>query len=130
MTERPTPLFELLGGQEPIRALVDRFYDLMDSLPEAKTIRDMHPQDLSGSRDKLFMFLTGWSGGPPLYIQRHGHPRLRGRHMPFAIDDSAAAAWMLCMRQALDEQVGDTEVRDVVERALTRIASHMRNVQG
>ena len=64
-------------------ALVDRFYDLMDETPEFYVIRKLHPQDLAGSREKLFMFLSGWLGGPPLYVEKHGHPMLRARHLPF-----------------------------------------------
>ena len=77
--------FEVLGGAEKVRELVERFYDIMDSDPKAAGIRAMHPADLTSSREKLFMFLTGWSGGPQLYIERYGHPFLRRRHLPFAI---------------------------------------------
>lgn len=130
---QPTPLIDLIGGEDRIRALVDRFYDLMDTLPEARPIRDMHPEDLSSSRDKLFWFLVGWMGGRPLYIERFGHPRLRARHLPFPIDDAAAAQWMLCMQQALDEVlVGgehDEDLRRRLGGAFARIAGHMRNVE-
>ena len=80
--------FERIGGEEGVRALVDRFYDLMDTLPEAAGIRAMHPRDLRMSREKLYLFLVGWLGGPPLYVERFGHPRLRARHLPFPIGDS------------------------------------------
>ncbi|HSH98935.1 MAG TPA: group II truncated hemoglobin, partial [Methyloradius sp.] len=93
--------YELLGGAENgtenIRKLVETFYDLMDTDPKAKPIRAMHPADLTSAREKLFMFLTGWTGGPQLYIERYGHPFLRKRHMPFAIDESARDQWMYCM---------------------------------
>lgn len=68
-------LYELLGGEMGVRALVDRFYDLMDSAPEAKDIRALHAVSLKQSREKLFMFLSGWSGGPQLYLEKFGHPR-------------------------------------------------------
>ncbi|MCB9745077.1 MAG: group II truncated hemoglobin [Alphaproteobacteria bacterium] len=119
--------FERLGGEPGVRALVDAFYDLMDSLPEAATVRAMHPEDLSSSREKLFLFLCGWTGGPQLYIQRYGHPRLRARHFPFRIDDEAATQWMLCMESALDECVPDDGFRDQLARAFQRLAGHMRN---
>jgi hemoglobin len=86
--------FELLGGVEQVKALVERFYDIMDSDPKAATIRALHPQDLTGSQEKLFMFLTGWSGGPQLYIERYGHPFLRRRHSPFAIGGSERDQWI------------------------------------
>ena len=90
--------FELLGGKEQgmetLRNLVETFYDIMDSDPKAQPIRAMHPADLTSAREKLFMFLTGWTGGPQLYIERYGHPMLRKRHLPFAVDESARDQWM------------------------------------
>ena len=121
--------FERIGGEEGVRALVDRFYDLMDTLPEAAGIRAMHPRDLRMSREKLYLFLVGWLGGPPLYVERFGHPRLRARHLPFPIGDSEAKQWMLCMSQALGE-LKDTELAAYLERALTGVAAHMRNQGG
>jgi hemoglobin len=123
-------LFNEIGGEVPVRALVDRFYDLMDTLPEAAPIRAMHPADLSTSREKLYLFLVGWLGGPQLYIARFGHPRLRARHMPFAVDTAARDQWMLCMNQALAEQVSDPGMRAQLGSALGRVADHMRNQPG
>jgi hemoglobin len=114
-------------GDERIRRLVDRFYDQMDTVPECATIRAMHPADLSSSRDKLYWFLVGWSGGPPLYVERYGHPRLRARHLPFSIGDAEALQWMHCMRMALDETVPEPHLRSLLEAAFGRIAGHMRN---
>ena len=124
--EGPSP-FEQLGGQSAVRALVDRFYDLMSSLPEARPILGMHPADLSSSRDKLFAFMCGWLGGPPLYVTQYGHPRLRARHLPFSIGDAERDQWMLCMGQALEELVDDEGLRAHLHRALERLAGHMRN---
>jgi hemoglobin len=87
----------------------------------------MHPADLSGSREKLYWFLSGWLGGPQHYVERRGHPRLRARHFPFAVDDDAAAQWMACMTAALAETVPDVELRDTLAGALARLALHMRN---
>jgi hemoglobin len=125
-TDETTP-YQRLGGEAALRALVDRFYDLMDELPEAYGIRRLHPQDLSGSRDKLFKFLSGWLGGPPLYVSEYGHPRLRARHLPFPIGASERDQWLTWMNQALDEQVSDTELRDALKQALSRTADHMIN---
>ena len=102
MTETQT-LYELLGGETGVRTLVNRFYDLMDSSPEAKDIRALHAASLKQSREKLFMFLSGWSGGPQLYLQKFGHPRLRMRHMPFSIGERERDQWLWCMNRALDE---------------------------
>jgi len=119
--------YELLGREEGIRTLVDRFYELMDVLPEAVTIRAMHPEDLTESADKLWMFLVGRFGGPNLYVERHGHPRLRMRHAPFAVDAEAASAWMVCMNRALDEQVEDPAARKELKAFFAMVAQHMRN---
>ena len=124
-------VYEQMGEEAGIRRLVDVFYDHMDTLPEAATIRAMHPRDLAGSREKLALFLIGWSGGPPAYVQKYGHPRLRARHFPFAIDDDAAAAWMRCMSLALEDLVKEGAMPSGLAHqlfdAFMRIAAHMRN---
>jgi hemoglobin len=116
-------LFARIGGEAGVRRLVDRFYDLMDALPEVARLRALHPEALAGSRDKLSWFLVGWLGGPPLYVERFGHPRLRARHLPFAIGGSERDQWMRCMEQALD----DAELRGFLSAALAQLADHMRN---
>ncbi|MEZ4401903.1 MAG: group II truncated hemoglobin [Kofleriaceae bacterium] len=120
--------FERLGGEAGVRRLVDHFYDRMDQRPDCAPIRAMHPADLASSRDKLAWFLTGWLGGPPVYVQRFGHPRLRARHLPFAIDDAARDQWMSCMREALAATItADEPLRAHLELTLSRLADHMRN---
>jgi hemoglobin len=110
-----------------VRRLVQRFYELMDSLPEAAGIRRLHPASLAGSEDSLFKFLSGWFGGPPLYQRERGHPRLRMRHHPFAIGAAERDQWLLCMGRALDEQLPDAELRALVRRAFEGMAEHMIN---
>jgi len=121
----------LLGGETTgianIRALVETFYDVMDSDAKAAGIRAMHPADLTGSREKLFMFLTGWTGGPQLYIERYGHPFLRQRHMPFAIDESARDQWMYCMIQAMHQLKLDENLMTKLAEQLYGVADFMRN---
>jgi hemoglobin len=119
--------YELLGGAAGLRALVHRFYRLMDELPEAYGIRKLHPEDLAGSEEKLYMFLSGWLGGPPLFVQKHGHPRLRARHLPFPIGVTERDQWLMCMRLALDEQPLEAALRDKLYGALADLADHMRN---
>jgi hemoglobin len=123
----PQTPYDLLGGAPGVLQLVTRFYDHMSELTEAQAVLGMHPEDLAGSREKLFEFLSGWLGGPPLYIEKRGHPRLRMRHMPFAIDDAARDAWLLCMQRALEECVSDDLLRDQLMGAFRRMASHLRN---
>jgi hemoglobin len=122
----PTP-YDLLGGETKVRELVDRFYDHMDSLNEVSHIRDMHAKSLRASREKLFLFLSGWLGGPDLYIQKYGHPRLRMRHMPFAIDTQARDQWLLCMNKALDDMELDARLGEHLKRSFYATADHMRN---
>ena len=122
-----TTPYQLIGGEPVLRALTTRFYRYMDTLPEARGIRVMHPDDLSESTEKLYMFLSGWLGGPNLYIERFGHPFLRARHMPFAIASPEADAWMTCMRRALADTVADEDLRAQLDKAFSGIADHMRN---
>jgi hemoglobin len=122
-----TSPYERLGGAQAVRELVDRFYELMDTLPEAKRIRDLHPADLSGSRDKLFKFLSGWLGGPQLYMEEYGHPRLRARHLPFPIGAAERDAWLLCMGRAFAEMDMEDLLRNHLLQSLRKTADHMRN---
>ncbi|MEW6646646.1 MAG: group II truncated hemoglobin [Pseudomonadota bacterium] len=119
--------YQRLGGAATVRALVQRFYQLMDSLPEASDIRAMHARNLRASEEKLFLFLTGWLGGPPLYVEKYGHPRLRQRHMPFPIDDHARDQWMTCMRQAMLDIGIEAGLRQELEAAFYKVADFMRN---
>ena len=95
--------YALLGGESKVFALVDHFYDLMDQTPEYYAIRKLHPASLDGSREKLKMYLSGWLGGPNLYIEQFGHPRLRARHLPFAIGINERDRWLACMFSAMEE---------------------------
>jgi hemoglobin len=121
--------YTLLGGETAVRHLVKRFYELMDTQPQAQGIRQLHPADLSRSEDKLFMYLSGWLGGPQLFIEKYGHPRLRQRHLPFAISTDEASQWMDCMRQALAETTTNEALRAQLGIALTELALHVRNRQ-
>lgn len=120
-------MFERIGGSATIDRLVDRFYERMDTLPVAKIIRAMHADDLGLIRDVLKRYLTKWTGGPKLYSVEKGHPRLRQRHIGFAIGDAERDAWMLCMRGALEETVVDAAARQDLDKALSGLADGMRN---
>jgi hemoglobin len=119
--------YERIGGEDGVRRLVNRFYDLMDTLPEAKDIRDFHQQDLSRARELLFEFLSGWLGGPPLFVQKHGHPRLRQRHFLIPIGIKERDQWLLCMYQAMQDVGVDDKVQEELRPAFFRTADHMRN---
>ncbi len=120
-------IYESLGGEGGVRALVARFYALMDELPEARELRQLHPDSVERSVESLFMYFSGWFGGPPLYVNARGHPRLRMRHFPFQIGQRERDQWMLCMRRALDEVVPDQPTRDAIENACAALATHMIN---
>ena len=120
-------LYAQLGGDTAVRKLVDRFYDLMDENKDVTTIRDMHPDDLSESRTKLYEFLSGFLGGPPLYHQNRGHPKLRMRHLPFHIDEQARDQWLRCMNTALEEQTSDTLLLMQLKNSFYKTAHHMIN---
>lgn len=122
----PTP-YEMLGGDAGIRSLVDRFYDLMDSAPEAATVRALHASSLKASRDKLYPYLSYWTGGPATYIEQRGHPRLRMRHLPFTISTRERDEWLWCMDRALDEHAMPDSLREDLRQRLHGLADHMRN---
>lgn len=119
--------YELLGGEQGVRTLVDDFYDLMMLDERFAGIRAMHPQDMSTSRDKLFWFLSGWLGGPPLFEEKFGHPRLRARHLPFSIGVSERDQWMTCMAEVMEKSALSPEARTALIGALFKTADWMRN---
>lgn len=126
----PPSHYQNIGGEQRVRALVRRFYQLMDELPEAYGIRKLHAKDLQGAEDKLFKFLSGWMGGPQLYVEQYGHPMLRARHLPFSIGAEERDQWLMCMNRALEEMVEDAALRRELSAAFARLADHMRNRQG
>jgi len=127
----PQTLYDLLGGEpeatHKIREIVEAFYDVMASDEKAKTIRLTHPEDLTSSREKLFMFLSGWTGGPQLYIERYGHPFLRRRHLPFKIGGEERDQWIYCMTKGLLNLKMEEEKIKALLNALYPIADFMRN---
>lgn len=128
-TAAEATLYDTLGGEAGVQRLVQRFYALMDELPEAHTVRQMHPESLNGSAQSLFEFLSGWFGGPSLYIEKKGHPRLRMRHAPYAVGSVVRDEWMLCMTQALTEQVADEALRGRLVDTFAQMANHMINTE-
>ena len=110
-----------------MRQLVDHFYDHMDRLPEAADVRALHAKSLRVSREKLFLFLSGWLGGPDLYAEKYGHPRLRKRHLPFAIGNRERDQWLLCMDRALQDMQVPEPLYSQLKQSFWRTADHMRN---
>jgi hemoglobin len=126
MTQSPT-LYDVFGGEARVRELVDRFYDLMELEPEFAGIRALHPPTTEGSREKLFMFLSGWMGGPDLFVEKHGHPRLRARHLPFAIGSSERDQWLRAMAWAMEDIGIDEALRLRLMESFYQTADWMRN---
>lgn len=127
-TPPPPPVpFDLIGGADGVRRLVDRFYDLMDTAPEAAHVRALHATSLKMSREKLYLFLTGWTGGPQLYVERYGHPALRARHLPFPIASRERDEWLWCMDRALDDLPMPDDLRAYLRQRFHSLADHMIN---
>ena len=124
ITETP---YDMLGGEATVRQIVDRFYDIMDSAPEAARLRAMHAADLSPMRERLFEFLSGWLGGPPLYFQRTDHKCMVSAHQPFRIGEAERDAWLMCMHRALKETGAPENLRALLDRAFFRVADAFRN---
>lgn len=122
--DEPTP-FLALGGEEPIRAIVERFYDIVAD--DAPVLRALLPANDSVSRDKLYEYLVEWTGGPDIYSSHRGHPRMRMRHMPFAIGHVEVQTWLECMGAALDDSGVQGQVRDFLDDRFTALAHHMQN---
>lgn len=121
------PHFDRMGGEENVRLLVDRFYHYMDTLPEAKTIRDLHAPDLTHVKAVLVQFLIEWLGGPKVYSAERGHPRLRQKHIMFPVDAAARDAWMSCMKHAMEDVIRDAELKSQLEQAFFKTADFIRN---
>jgi hemoglobin len=119
--------YDRVGGETEVRALVDRFYDLMDLDPAYREVRQLHPESLDGSRDKFFWFLCGWLGGPQHYTERFGHPMLRARHLPYRIGVRERDQWLACMRQAMAEQALEPALAQRLAESFFGTADWMRN---
>jgi hemoglobin len=126
MSEIQTP-YERIGGDEAVRRLCNTFYQIMSDTPQTQLIRSLHPQDIKISEDKLYMFLSGWLGGPPLFTDKFGHPRLRGRHLPFAIGIEERDQWLYCIAQALKTMDLESVFSEQLMASFVKTADFMRN---
>lgn len=122
--EEDTPYVQI-GGADAVRDLVDAFYDIIEE--ESPGLRPMLPRNTTGSRQKLYEYLSGWLGGPPLYEMKRGHPQLRRRHFPFAIGKAEADEWMRCMNKAIERVGVEDAAADWLEQRLEPLAQHMVN---
>ena len=125
-----TTTYEKIGGDPVVAKLCDRFYELMDTVPQFAELRAMHPADLKNSSEKLYMFLSGWMGGPDLFVEKFGHPRLRGRPLPFSIGLQERDQWVACMVLAMEDVGIDEAVRAKLLENFFHTADFMRNKEG
>ncbi len=123
---QPT-LFDQIGGYSKIKELVDQFYDLMELDSQFAELRKVHPIQLDSSREKLTMFLSGWTGGPNLYIEKYGHPKLRARHLPYPINLEMRDQWLRCMGQAMIDVQMSELLWERLLKAFFDTADWMRN---
>ncbi|MER2604863.1 MAG: group II truncated hemoglobin [Siculibacillus sp.] len=123
---KPT-LYDRIGGEEGVRRFTRRFYAIMEKEPEAAACRAIHPPSLEESEQKLFEFLSGWLGGPQLFVERRGAPMLRARHLTAPIGPQEAHEWVLCFKWALVDTVADPELRAAILPQIEMLAQHMRN---
>jgi hemoglobin len=119
--------FEEIGGEDAVRNLAETFYDVIEE--ESQALRALLPARTRNTRRKLFMYLSGWLGGPPLYEQEWGHPRLRMRHMPFPIGDHEVTEWMRCMRETMHRVGIEEPLRTFLDERFAPLAEHMRNLE-
>jgi len=126
MSEIKTP-YERIGGEAAVKKLCKTFYQVMCDTPQTELIRAMHPEEIGLSEEKLYLFLSGWLGGPSLYIEKYGHPRLRARHMPFSIGVEERDQWLYCMAQALKTMDLDELFAQQLMSSFVQTADFMRN---
>jgi hemoglobin len=126
---RPATPFDRFGGEEQVRALVERFYDAMDQHePELAALHQLEDGRVSRiSRDRFALFLIGWLGGPQDYVRLHGHPRLRMRHAHVQVSLAMRDAWLRSMRIALADPSIDPELRQFLDQKLSELADFLRN---
>ncbi len=119
--------YQAAGEFAGLIKLVDDFYDFMESLPQAKKIRAMHPSDLTESRDKLARFLSAWTGGPKLYREKYGAISIPAAHSHLDIGSEERDAWLLCMEKALAKQPFEQDFKEYLLKQLAVPAERCRN---
>jgi len=124
---KSSSLYQQIGGEKVVRQLSDSFYDIMQAEPEVKALRQIHTRDLTETRQRFFEFMSGWLGGPPLFEQNYGHPRLRARHLHVKVDQIMISQWLYCMNKALENTVPQRKYRQLIYQNLQPLAQHMLN---
>ena len=120
-------VYQLIGEINGTRELANTFYDIMEQDPQVQELLAIHPLPLDNVREKFYEFLSGWLGGPPLFANKYGHPRLRKRHAPFTVSPKLKTQWMYCMDKALTQCIDNPEVVAALHQAFDDLAEHMIN---
>jgi len=111
-------------GEEKLDQLVERFYGFVLENP---VISPLFTTDIVLVKQKQKAFLTQFLGGPPLYNQTYGHPRMRMRHLPHRITETAATEWLKCMHTAIQTLDIDEDFKVTLFNCFPRLAAHMVN---
>lgn len=119
-----TDVLERIGGKEGVSQIVEGFYRRVETDPN---LRPVYPADLEPGKAKLKLFFEQWLGGPPVYTNLYGHPRLRRRHFPFVIEEKHAGRWLRHMREAMAEVGMTQDELKVIFESLGPLAQHMVN---
>jgi len=125
----PSTPYEAIGGEETVKLIANRFYDIMEQDPMAEELLAIHPQPMDRIRHVFFLYLTMWLGGPNEFEKQFGHPRLRARHLGFAVTPALKRQWMYCMRKAMLQSVHDIALAEKLLEALDQLAEHMINTE-
>lgn len=124
-------MFDKIGGFEVIDKLVNDFYEIMSTDPLAEDCFATHSgKEIRESAEKLKFFLSGWTGGPQLYLEKYGHPRLRMRHFPFKIGPKEADQWLYCMRKALAQSSIEPGVQEALLNAFSQVTTMLTGNHG
>lgn len=131
----PTPkrtapvLYDKIGGAAVLKALVAAFYDIIENEPEGQSLHLLHMRGhgIAHSREEQFNFMSGFLGGPPLYVERYGHSDIRKMHEHVDIDAAARDAWLLCMSMAVERVGLGGEARDLLMQHLRSVATALIN---
>lgn len=123
--------YDQIGGEEGVRRLVRTFYDLVETEPEGEPLRVMHNEGngLAHAREAQFLFLSGFLGGPQLYVEQFRHSNVKQMHAHLKISDEEAQSWLSCMDKAL-RKTADEDTRRPLMQAFTRVAEALKNRTG
>lgn len=122
-------LYELAGGEDGVRRLVETFYDIVETRPEGRPLLALHMRGhgVAHSRIEQFNFLSGFFGGPQLYAERHGHSNVRLMHEHVEINPQARDAWINCMAMAIDDVGLPPDAKAKMMKPFTRVADILVN---